>query len=198
MYEVTNKNFPNVASDSRKEGIRELPVNNRQNPLPGTIIKDEFQDSGKRIEMQAVGEKELKAILRNLGLKVTDQRMTILKSLYGNETRHTTAQQLFENVIEIDKSIGFATVYRLLRKLTDSHLMTETRMGGVSARYELNSIKHHDHLTCEACGSIVEFENDEIEKLQEQVAYQFGFRLSHHVLELFGVCPRCQKEKAKI
>lgn len=143
-----------------------------------------------------ITEKELKAVLRNVGLKVTEQRMLILKELYSNTERHVTAQQLYEAVLELDDSIGFATVYRLLRSLTDAGIMTETRMGGVSARYELCSKNHHDHLTCEHCGLICEFENDEIERLQMAVADKFGFKLTHHVLELYGVCPTCQNKVA--
>lgn len=144
----------------------------------------------------SVTEKELKAVLRNVGLKVTEQRMLILKELFNSTERHVTAQQLYEAVLELDDSIGFATVYRLLRSLTDAGIMTETRMGGVSARYELSSKNHHDHLTCEHCGLICEFENEEIERLQAQVAEKFGFRLTHHVLELYGVCPTCQNKVA--
>jgi len=140
----------------------------------------------------AISEKDLKLTLRNVGLKVTDQRMLILKELYGSSSRHVTAQQVYESVSEVDPSIGFATVYRLLRNLTDAGIMTETRMGGISARYELSSREHHDHLTCENCGVICEFENPQIEKLQSEVAAQFGFSLTHHVLELFGICPACR------
>ncbi|MCB0370999.1 MAG: transcriptional repressor, partial [Bdellovibrionales bacterium] len=69
---------------------------------------------------------------------------------------------------------------------------TEVRMGGMPARYELTPKKHHDHMTCTECGSIVEFENKNIESLQEKVALQYGFKLTHHVLELYGICPACQ------
>ncbi len=150
--------------------------------------------NGSVMKKAQTTEKELKAILRNISLKVTDQRLLILKELFGSSEPHVTAQQLFESVNERDSSIGFATVYRLLRSLTDAGLMTETRMGGVSARYELSSKKHHDHLTCQKCGDICEFENDEIEKLQYRVAEKFGYKLTHHVLELFGVCPSCQRQ----
>jgi Fur family ferric uptake transcriptional regulator len=141
-------------------------------------------------------EAELKKIIRELNLKVTTQRMAILKCLHEGR-RHVTAQELFEKVNKENPEIGFATVYRFLRTLTEGRFVTEVRMGGLPARYELNSKTHHDHLTCVRCGKICEFENRTIESLQEKVAKQFGFELTHHVLELYGVCPSCQSPKQK-
>ncbi|MGE0527208.1 MAG: Fur family transcriptional regulator, partial [Bdellovibrionales bacterium] len=104
------------------------------------------------------------------------------------------AQEVFETVNAKYPEIGFATVYRFLRKMAEQNMVTEVRMGGLPARYELTPRRHHDHLTCVECGLIVEFESQQIENLQEQVAQAHNFRLTHHVLELYGVCPRCQAE----
>ncbi len=137
-------------------------------------------------------EAELKRIIRALNLKVTTQRLAILKTLHEGR-RHVTAQELFEKLNKDHPEIGFATVYRFLRTLTEGHFVTEVRMGGLPARYELTPTGgHHDHLTCVKCGKICEFENRAIESLQEKVANQFGFKLTHHILELYGVCPHCQ------
>ncbi len=144
---------------------------------------------------------DFKIMIRTMNLKITDQRLLILDCLSDCEnksgskkpTRHVTAQELFEKTIAKDSSIGFATVYRFLRALADHKLVTEVRMGGQASRYELTPKDHHDHLTCTACGKICEFENDKIEKLQIQVASHFGFQLKHHILELYGICPDCQK-----
>lgn len=137
-------------------------------------------------------EEEAKKIIRSLNLKVTEQRLVILAALQEGR-RHVTAQELFEIVTRHDSSLGFATVYRFLRSLADHKIVTEVRMGGLPARYELAPKNHHDHLTCEKCGQICEFENKSIENLQLKVAQQFGFKLTHHVLELYGLCPKCQK-----
>ncbi|MBX3040128.1 MAG: transcriptional repressor [Bdellovibrionaceae bacterium] len=136
-------------------------------------------------------ENEFKGIIRELNLKVTGQRLAILKCLHDGR-RHVTAQELYEKVIAKNPEIGFATVYRFLRTLTEGQFVTEVRMGGLPARYELTPKRHHDHLTCVKCGKIVEFENRTIETHQEKVANQFGFKLTHHILELYGVCPDCQ------
>lgn len=149
----------------------------------------------KIISRERLGEKEFKQIIRAMNLKVTDQRLAILEALHGGRA-HVTAQEVFEVVSENFPEIGFATVYRFLRTLTENNFVTEVRMGGLPARYELTPQSHHDHLTCVSCGKICEFENHHIEELQSKVAKQFGFQLTSHVLELYGICPDCQKRKA--
>ncbi|MBS1969667.1 MAG: transcriptional repressor [Bdellovibrionales bacterium] len=152
------------------------------------------QDEDIIIHREEFTDVELKKIIRALNLKVTTQRLAILGALHEGR-RHVTAQELFEKVNTDHPEIGFATVYRFLRTLTEGNFVSEVRMGGLPARYELNSKSHHDHLTCVRCGKICEFENKTIETLQEKVAKQFGFQLTHHVLELYGVCPTCQTAK---
>jgi Fur family ferric uptake transcriptional regulator len=131
-----------------------------------------------------------KQIIRDMGMKVTAPRLLILESLYHGR-KHVTAQELFEVIHSKDKSVGFATVYRFLHDLTKHNLATEVKLGNMPARYEISSRNHHDHLTCTQCGKICEFENLEIENLQIRVAKQFGFQLTNHVLELYGICRDC-------
>ncbi len=145
------------------------------------------------VEREELTIDDFKDMIRSLNLKVTTQRLLILESLYKGKT-HMTAQALFERVEKKDSSIGFATVYRFLKNLAEAGFVTEVRMGGGASRYELTSKKHHDHLTCVKCGKICEFENSDIEKLQEKVAEQFGFKLTSHVLELYGECSDCQRK----
>lgn len=140
---------------------------------------------------ERVSQQDLKRMIRDMGLKVTTPRLAILEAL-GRGRAHVTAQEVFEKVKTKDSEIGFATVYRFLRFLTEKKLVTEVRMGGMPARYELTPRAHHDHLTCTDCGKIVEFENHDIEELQQLVANNNGFTLTGHVLELYGVCPKCQ------
>jgi len=144
---------------------------------------------------------DFKKMIRSMNLKITDQRILILQSLYDSDKksgeRHVTAQELYEKVYARDNSVGFATVYRFLRDLSAHELVTEVRMGGQASRYELTPKDHHDHLTCTKCGKICEFENNKIEELQKQVATFFGFQLTGHVLELFGVCPDCQNKESE-
>ncbi len=161
--------------------------------LPKTI---EPHEEVRKISEYRPTEEDLKRIIREMHLKVTSQRLLILQAL-SEGSRHVTAQELFEKVSAVDDAIGFATVYRFLRSLTESSFVTEVRMGGLPARYELTPKSHHDHLTCVECGKICEFENRAIEELQLKVAQQFGFVLTHHILELYGVCSACAQKTAQ-
>lgn len=148
----------------------------------------------QKINKEKFSPAQLKQVIRDLGLKVTHQRLIILSAiLTGRE--HVTAQEVFENVMHEDSSIGFATVYRFLRSLAENGFVTELRMKGLPARYEWADKKHHDHLTCSECGTIREFENPSIEKLQIKIAEELGFILTDHVMELYGICPDCQRKK---
>ncbi len=145
------------------------------------------------LERDLFDAQELKRLIRDMGIKVTEQRLAILESLSHGRV-HVTAQEVYENVRKQHSEIGFATVYRFLRDLSAKGYVTEVRMGKLPARYELTPKAHHDHLTCVRCSRIVEFENPDIEELQMLVARNNGFQLTGHVLELYGLCPNCQKK----
>lgn len=134
---------------------------------------------------------QLKKIIRSIGVKVTDQRMLILQEIL-NGADHVTAQEVFESVRAKNSDVGFATVYRFLRTLTDHKILLEVRMQGLPARYEWASKEHHDHITCTVCGKINEFESEEIEDLQILIAKKLGYEMTHHILELYGKCSDCQ------
>jgi Fur family transcriptional regulator, ferric uptake regulator len=156
--------------------------------LPVSSAQEPFARSARR------GDKvPSKKIIRDLGLKVTSQRLLIL-DIVRRGPNHFTAQDIFETVVAKNPAVGFATVYRFLRTLSEQNFVTEVRLGGMPARYEWAAKHHHDHLTCTGCSKIVEFENHEIERLQEKVAKEFGFVLNDHVLELYGLCSDCRKE----
>lgn len=158
-----------------------------------SLVRGEQNPKEELINRERLDTKNYKRIIRDMNLKVTKQRMAILEGLNAGQA-HVTAQEVYEVVNEKHPEIGFATVYRFLRKLTEEKFVTEVRMGGLPARYELTPTTHHDHLTCTECGKIVEFENPDIEKLQAEVAIKNGFTLTDHVLELYGVCKHCQKK----
>lgn len=122
-------------------------------------------------------------------LKWTRQRETILESfLASNE--HLTCEEIHSRVVREDPSIGLATVYRTLRLFVESGIASERRFQEGVTRYEPHQA-HHDHLICVRCGRIVEFESDEIEQLQEEVARSRGFQLLSHRHELYGACASC-------
>ncbi len=164
--------------------------NKREILLPA-LVRGEQNPKEELISREVLDTKTSKRMIREMGLKVTKQRMAILEGLNTGRA-HVTAQEVYETVNEKYPEIGFATVYRFLRKLTGQGFVTELRIGGLPARYELTSKEHHDHLTCVDCGKIVEFENSQIEKLQEEIATSYNFILTDHVLELYGVCSYCK------
>ncbi len=140
---------------------------------------------------------EFKQILKKNALKFTTQREAILSTLYNNP-QHFTSENLYLLVKEKhpDLSIGIATVYRTLSLLEESGLVSSISLGTQGKKFEIANKPHHDHLICTVCGKIVEFENEQIERIQHQVAKENGFVLTDHLMQLYGVCSDCQKEKA--
>jgi len=130
--------------------------------------------------------------------RTTPQRLLVAETLFHH--RHLNVDELHRQVRLIDPTLGYATVYRTLKLLERYGFVNCSNFGDGTARYEVNigSQEHHDHMICTDCGKIVEFENDRIERLQEEVAKSHGFRLTSHRMDLFGLCPECQtKPSAK-
>lgn len=137
-------------------------------------------------------EEILNRYIAKHGLKSTRQRTLILETFYS-AGGHLSAEELLELVRAQDPKISQATVYRTLRLLTECGLAEPRNFGGDGqTRYEIATDDHHDHLICTECGSIVEFEDPEIEALQERVAEAHRFQMTHHKMELYGICPACQ------
>lgn len=128
------------------------------------------------------------------GLKSTHQRDIIVQEFFKKH-QHLTVEELWERVRQIDAKIGYATVYRTLKLLADSGLALKREFGGGQARFEHVTDHHHDHLICIACGNIIEFENNEIEKLQDRVCKKHKFTLVNHKMELYGYCERCHRKR---
>ncbi len=139
----------------------------------------------------------LDAYMAKKGLRSTEQRRVIVDTFLAAPA-HITIEELLAEVRAKDPRIGYATVYRTLKLLAESGVAHERRFGESVTRYEVaEPDHHHDHLICVACGTIVEFEEEAIEALQEAVAEKRGFRLQSHKHELYGVCPRCQEREAR-
>lgn len=144
------------------------------------------QDSEKVID-------ELKKIVKQKGLKYTEQREVVLKILMHAQD-HLTAEEIY-NLIKIkepDSNIGIATVYRALSFLEEVDLIASIAFGSEGKKYESNAKAHHDHLICTSCGKIVEFVDEEIEKRQEKIAKQNNFKVTSHSMQLYGVCSACR------
>ncbi len=123
-------------------------------------------------------------------LKLTRQREQILSVFLKME--HITAEQMYRMLAKKDPHIGLATIYRTLNLFCEAGL-AQARHFGTQTQYDNISHKgHHDHLICTDCGKIVEFENCDIERLQEEVAHRNGFTIKTHKLELYGLCAACR------
>ena len=122
--------------------------------------------------------------------QLTRQREQILNVFLRIE--HITAEQMYRLLAKKDPHIGLATIYRTLNLFCEAGL-AQARHFGTQTQYDNVSHKgHHDHLICTSCGKIVEFENDDIERLQEEEANRHGFTIQTHKLELYGLCAGCR------
>jgi Fur family ferric uptake transcriptional regulator len=127
------------------------------------------------------------------GLKSTRQRDLILDFFLSSE-QHMSIEELYLKLRAKHPGIGYATVYRTLKLFADAGIANEIHFGDGQTRYEhLSEGEHHDHLVCSRCGGIEEFENETIEKLQDEVARTHGFLIETHKLELYGLCEKCRK-----
>jgi Fur family ferric uptake transcriptional regulator len=130
------------------------------------------------------------------GLRSTRQRDIIL-DIFLSTRQHVSVEELYLKVKASYPGIGHATVYRTLKLFAEAGLAREILLHDGQTRYEhVLAGEHHDHLVCTGCNSIVEFENETIEQLQDEIASRHGFLISKHKLELYGLCADCQK-KAK-
>jgi Fur family ferric uptake transcriptional regulator len=130
--------------------------------------------------------KSLEALCQEKGLKMTDQRRIIARVLSESDD-HPDVEMLYQRASAIDSNISIATVYRTLRLFEEAQIIQKHDFGDGRSRYEELSEKHHDHLLDIRSGKIIEFYNAEIEKLQEKIAREYGYKLVDHRLELFCV-----------
>ena len=124
--------------------------------------------------------------LRKAGLKVTLPRVKILQILESSDNKHMSAEDVYKALIDGDQDVGLATVYRVLTQFETAGLVTRHYFEGGHSVFELESGEHHDHLVCMETGRVIEFQNDTIESLQEQIAEELGYDLVDHNLVLYG------------
>ena len=132
-----------------------------------------------------MGETIVKKCIKK-GVKLTDQRKIIAKVM-SESNDHPNVDELYKRVSKIDSKISIATVYRTVKLFEESGIITKHEFKGGKARYEELNESHHDHLIDVKTGEIIEFVDEEIEKLQKKVAEKYGYTLVDHKLELYGV-----------
>ncbi|MBC8793356.1 MAG: transcriptional repressor [Tagaea sp. CACIAM 22H2] len=141
--------------------------------------------------------RRLEALCIEKGLKMTGQRRVIAKVL-SDADDHPDVEQVYRRAAAIDPRISIATVYRTVKLFEEANILTKLDFGDGRARYEEAPEEHHDHLIDVKSGRVIEFHNEEIERLQAEIARKLGFKLIGHRLELYGVpldAPEPEKPK---
>jgi Fur family transcriptional regulator, ferric uptake regulator len=123
--------------------------------------------------------------LRKLGLKVTLPRLKILQILETHADDHLSAEDVYKYLLEAGEDVGLATVYRVLTQFESAGLVSRHNFEGGHSVFELASSQHHDHMVCTETGTVVEFYDAEIERLQKEIAEKHGYELTGHSLVLY-------------
>ena len=133
-----------------------------------------------------------KEALKKEGLKYTPQRTAVLEEIIKDKG-HRESEEIYLALKKRSQHVSRATVYRTMDILVNNGFARKMNLGDGRARYEskVNS-PHHDHLVCMDCGLIVEFMDQKIEDLQDEIAIQYEFQLKRHIHQLFGLCKKCQ------
>ena len=133
-----------------------------------------------------------KNVLHQNGLKFTPQRIDVFEEIIYNDG-HRECEEIYLSLKQKGMSISRATVYRTMDILVKNGFARKLELGDGRARYESKvDSPHHDHLVCTCCGKIVEFVDQEVEDLQNEVAKSYHFKLQRHIHHLFGICRKCQ------
>ena len=128
--------------------------------------------------------------LKSSGLKATLPRIKILELFQQSVQRHMTAEDVYKVLLTEGSDIGLATVYRVLMQFEQAGILSRNHFEAGKAVFELNEGKHHDHLVCVSCGRVEEFFDPEIERRQQQIATERGYKLQDHALSLYVICDR--------
>lgn len=123
--------------------------------------------------------------LRKAGLKVTLPRVKILQILENSEDRHLSAEDVYKLLLDAGDDVGLATVYRVLTQFESAGLVERHNFDGGHSVFELDRGDHHDHMVCVESGKVIEFHNDKIEEIQQQIAEDHGYEITGHSLVLY-------------
>lgn len=132
--------------------------------------------------------------LRERGLPVTRQREAVAEVVFSSE-EHLSVDDIEQRLRDQDERLGKATIYRTLDLLVRSKLVEEHDFGEGFKRYEhrLSSQPVHQHLVCLECGDVIEFQSDDVPKIEAEVTARHGFRPTRHRLEIYGLCQSCHE-----
>ena len=134
--------------------------------------------------------------LKDAGLKITMPRLKVLQILEQAADHHLSAESVYKALLEMGEDVGVATVYRVLTQFEAANLVVRHNFEGGHSVFELRQEEHHDHLVCVKCGRVEEFLDEIIEQRQKMIAEQANFKMTDHALNIYGLCPNCQKSES--
>lgn len=148
-----------------------------------------------------MNETDFKQMLREKGLKVTNQRVLVLETMAAHPGEHLTAEEIFDLVRVSYPEIGLATIYRTVQVLVDLQVIDKVSFDDGFARYELGgtdgeSRHHHHHAICTKCGKVISFQEDLLDTLEQTLMDTKGFLVVDHEVKLYGVCRECRTQEA--
>ncbi len=147
---------------------------------------------------RSMEQERFKEVLRERGLKVTNQRLLVLETIAARPGEHLTAEEIYELARGKYPEIGLATIYRTVQVLVDLDVIDKVSFDDGFVRYELgdageDSRHHHHHAICQKCGKVISFEGDLLETLEQALYDSLGFVVRDHEVKLMGYCKECAK-----
>ena len=133
-----------------------------------------------------------KSQLKAAGLKITTPRLKILELLAKNRDQHFSAEEIYKKLSKADADLSLATIYRVLTQFESAGLVIRHNFEEGYSVFELNEGEHHDHLVCNKCRKVMEFYDEVIEERQLDIAKHYGFEMTNHSLNIYGVCADCR------
>jgi Fur family ferric uptake transcriptional regulator len=137
-------------------------------------------------DKSAAEKKNIEALCAAKGMRMTEQRRVIARVLAQSDD-HPDVEELYRRCAKVDDRISISTVYRTVRLFEDAGIIERHDFRDGRARYEPSRESHHDHLINLRSGEVIEFQSEEIERLQAEVARKLGYKLVDHRLELYAV-----------
>lgn len=149
-----------------------------------------------KVEVSLTPTERFEEFLKSRGKRVTQQRRMIVEDVFAQHD-HFNADELCDVLQKAGRDVSRPTVYRTLNEMVEAGLLRKMTIGSRSV-YELDyGYPQHDHLYCEKCDKLMEFQSDEIVRIREQVAREFSFRVSGHRFIVYGICDECQKRSRR-
>ncbi len=150
--------------------------------------------------LMSVSQEKFKEMLKDKGLKVTNQRLLVLEVLASNREKHMAAEDIYELVQKDYPEIGLATIYRTVQLLLEMQLVDRINLDDGRVRYEIGEFydgegkHHHHHLICKTCGKVLSFKGDLLEELERHIEEEKGFHVLDHELKFYGHCKECKSK----